>query len=663
MFLPARMRKLKVITLDEYMDSTVQALHDSGLVHIQDISEKIQTDPECAMIEQSKVKPITGKLSSFLMKTSGIIDFLDSVVEDNQTLAETIKEFINPPDIDAKDVEIISSEALVQYADDFLKEVESDIEPLELELNQLDAQKAEAESRLSIANRITNLDLDLSLLTDTEYTSYLMGSLPIESYDRLIKESSDITDELVIDLVKTDSKEEKIIIIVTLKEHADEISSFLRKLEFEKLEIQNLSGTPNELITNSNNEISEIENKKKSIVENLTVIAKKYEKNLLALKEQLEIEKEKSEIFDNFGETERTTLLEAWVPSKRLDEALDIIKTSTEENSVIEVEEPSGDCEDTPSLHDNPRFARPYEFLVDMYNPLKYNEIDPTIFFSIMFPFFFGFCLTDAGYGIIITILGLILWNGLGKYNRTMKSFGIVAVGCGIWSFVLGMAFNGFIGDLFPRFFNYNLPTVIASFDAFVKPQNILLMALIVGFIYLNMGFIMGAYNNYKYGNKEEAWTTQLVWIVMEIGIVVAVSGFILSNNILTILGVIIILIFFALLIRGGGLYGVMDVFSYIGNLLSFARLLALCLATGGFAMTVNILTELCFDMIPFVGILFGILVFFGGHLFNICFQSLGAFVNSLRLHYVEMFSIFVMGTKNKFEAFNADRVYTRLRR
>ena len=116
------------------------------------------------------------------------------------------------------------------------------------------------------------------------------------------------------------------------------------------------------------------------------------------------------------------------------------------------------------------------------------------------------------------------------------------------------------------------------------------------------------------------------------------------------------------MLIYANGAYGVMDVFGFMGDVLSYARLLALCLATGGIAMTVNILTNLCNDMIPVIGIVLAIFIFIFGHIANFLFQILGAFINSLRLHYVEFFSQFYMEGKNKFQAFKANRTFTKLK-
>ena len=77
MFKTARMRKIKIITLEKYISQTVDALHTRGILQISDISDCIQQDPELAeMVTPSKAAPQTGKLSSLLMKTSGISELL-----------------------------------------------------------------------------------------------------------------------------------------------------------------------------------------------------------------------------------------------------------------------------------------------------------------------------------------------------------------------------------------------------------------------------------------------------------------------------------------------------------------------------------------------------------------------------------------------------------
>ena len=113
MFKPAKMKKLKIITLDKYADSAVNSLHEAGLVRIHDISERIQQDAEWKQIlNPSHATPFLGKISSLLMKTTGTADFLDSVSRKDEGILTMAKGFINPPPVEKKEVEDLEVEEL-----------------------------------------------------------------------------------------------------------------------------------------------------------------------------------------------------------------------------------------------------------------------------------------------------------------------------------------------------------------------------------------------------------------------------------------------------------------------------------------------------------------------------------------------------------------------
>jgi V/A-type H+-transporting ATPase subunit I len=301
---------------------------------------------------------------------------------------------------------------------------------------------------------------------------------------------------------------------------------------------------------------------------------------------------------------------------------------------------------------------------VHMYSPPTYREFDPTILMAIVFPFFFGYCLTDAGYGMIDAIIGLIIIVGIGKNSKLMKNMGLILVACGVWAFILGMVTNGFIGDLFPRWILLApLPTTIHSIDAFVHPENILTIALVIGILHINLGMLIGAYNNITRGDVREALGAQILWFVLEAGIAAGIITYLVTGT--TTYAVYaaapLVLLWAGMMLYLNGAYGIMDVTGFLGNILSYARLLALCLSTGGIAMTVNILAGLSDSMIPYIGFILAPIVFVGGHVANCAFQSLGAFINSLRLHYVEFFSQFYIGGSSKFRAFRTKRKHTDL--
>ena len=667
MFKPAKMNKLKIITLDKYADSAVNSLHEAGIVQIHDISERIQNDAEWKQIlKPSKADPNTGKVSSLLMKTSGTLDFLESVKKGKKSIKETIKGFINPPTFEKKEVDVLSTGDLIEKAESAIVNVETETKGIEAQLTQLNSEKNKLEEAFKVADELKSFDVDFADLNELKYTVVITGKIPASGLEEFKEKAGTITDKFLIFETLADSEKSKKkalsknIIIITLPEYGEEFTGLLRRLEFERFELSELSGKPEEVMKNSQKRIQAIETEKETHLDELAVIAGKWKDTLLVLKEELEVEKERNEIFSSFGETKHTMMFEAWVTEKKMKKALETIDKSTEGYSVVEVSDPD-EKDDIPIHLDNPRFAKPYEMMVEMYSPPSYKEIDPTIFMAIMFPFFFGYCLTDAGYGIIDAIIGYILYRGLGKTNKTLRNFGIIFIACGAWAFILGMVTSGFIGDFFPRFIWGNtslaLPTTIPSWNAFVHPENILIVALLIGILHVNLGLIVGARNNIANGKIGEALGSQIDWIILESSIIVyLLTGSLIGAGVVAAIGL-------GIMIYYNGVIGVMDILSFMGTLLSYSRLLALCLSTGGIAMTVNILAQLSGNMIPYIGIILAPIIFIGGHIFNLAFQSLGAFIHSLRLHYVEFFSQFYEGGSSKFEPFQAERKFTKIRR
>ena len=666
MFKTARMRKIRIVTLEKYVAPTVDALHESGLVQVSDISESIQQDPELAeLVAPAKATPYTGKLSSLLMKTNGISELLGNSLSEGHGLKDTLMSFLSPDMPVQKEVEALSTEDFIKKAEDTLAQVESKTGVIEGKLAALDAETSELKSNKSLANRLSNFDMDLALLKDSKYTSTTVGRINAESSSEIKNELSKLTDELEIFTVPMDDKEGEIITVVTLKEFSDDVYSTLRKFDFEKIEIGDVEGTPQQIISNADSRLLTIDSERAAAKKELKAVAEQWDDEILALKEQLENEKKKNEILSSFVQTKDAYVLEAWVPVKDTEKVEQLVEKSSEGHCAFETIEVEGtDDEDVPVLQQNGWYSKPFEYLVDMYSPVRYNAMDPTIFVAITFPFFFGFCLTDAIYGLIVSAIGVVLLKGLGKVKESMNSFGWILIWSGLWAFILGMLTNGFIGDFPERIAGFRLPTVYGPVEAFKNPQNILIIAIAIGLLYVNIGFVLGAINNLRYGRKKEAIGSQLCWFVFEAGIILLALGYMMPaiGMIGYILGGILVLVTIGLLIWANGAYGMMDIFGFMGDVLSFARLLALCLATGGIAMTVNILAVMVNGMVPYVGIILAIIVFFGGHIANFAFQVLGAFINALRLNYVEFFAQFFEEGKGKFEAFKAKRTFTKLK-
>ena len=666
MFKTARMRKIRIVTLEKYVSPTVDALHESGLVQVSDISESIQQDPELAeLVTPAKATPYTGKLSSLLMKTNGISELLGDSLSEGHGLKDTLMSFISPDMPVQKEVEVLDTETFIQKAEDTLAQVESKTSVIEGKLAALDAETSELQSNKSLANRLSNFDMDLALLKDSKYTSTTVGRINAESTSEIKNELSKLTDELEIFTVPMDDNEGEIITVVTLKEFNDDVYSTLRKFDFEKIEVGDVEGTPQHIISKADSRLLTIESERAAVKQELRAVAEQWDDEILALKEQLENEKEKNEILSSFVQTKDAYVLEAWVPVKDTEKVEQLVEKSSDGHCAFETIEVEGtDDENVPVLQQNGWYSKPFEYLVDMYSPVRYNSIDPTIFVAITFPFFFGFCLTDAVYGLVVSAIGVVLLKGLGKIKESMHSFGWILIWSGLWAFILGMITNGFIGDFPERIAGFRLPTVFAPVEAFKHPETILIIAIAIGLIYVNIGFILGAINNLRYGRKKEALGSQICWFIFEAGIVFLALGYMMPaiGMIGIALGAVLLIAAIGILIWANGAFGLMDIFGFMGDVLSFARLLALCLATGGIAMTVNILAQMLDQMVPFAGIVLAVIVFIFGHIANFAFQVLGAFINALRLNYVEFFAQFFEEGKGKFDAFKAKRTFTKIK-
>ena len=666
MFKTARMRKIRIVTLEKYVAPTVDALHESGLIQVSDISESIQQDPELAeLVTSSKASPYTGKLSSLLMKTNGISELLGNSLSEGHGIKDLIMSFVSPDLPVQKEVEKLDTPIFIKQAEDTLAQVESKTSVIEEKLSALDAETSELQSNKSLANRLSNFDMDLALLKDSKYTSTTVGRINAESASEIKNELSKLTDELEVFTVPMDDDDGEIITVVTLKEFSDDVYSTLRKYDFEKIEVGDVEGTPQHIISKADSRLLTIESERDAVKKDLRAVAEQWDDEILALKEQLENEKEKNEILSSFVQTNDAYVLEAWVPVEDTEKVEQIVEKSSDGHCAFETIEVEGtDDENVPILQQNGWYSKPFEYLVDMYAPVRYNAIDPTIFVAITFPFFFGFCLTDAVYGLVVAAIGVVLLKGVGKIKESMHSFGWILIWSGLWAVVLGLITNGFIGDFPERIAGFRLPTVFAPVEAFKHPETILVIAIAVGLIYVNIGFILGAINNLRYGRTKEALGSQICWFIFEAGLIFLVLGFMMPaiGMIGMALGAILILAAIGILIWANGAFGLMDIFGFLGDVLSFARLLALCLATGGIAMTVNILAQMLDQMVPFAGIVLAVIVFIFGHIANFAFQVLGAFINALRLNYVEFFAQFFEEGRGKFDAFKAKRTFTKLK-
>jgi V/A-type H+-transporting ATPase subunit I len=318
------------------------------------------------------------------------------------------------------------------------------------------------------------------------------------------------------------------------------------------------------------------------------------------------------------------------------------------------------DGEEPPVEIENHPLVQPFEAVTRLYGMPGHKDLDPTAYLAGFFFLFFGLSLTDVGYGLFLMVAGALVVTVL-KVSDATKLFAKLLFFVGLATVFAGALFGGYLG-----IDSAQLPQVlqdIAYYDPIGNPLPVFYLALSLGVFQVMVGMLLKIYSEYKNGRFVSGVIEQGPWFFT---FCVAILALLTSLEYVAILpmAIVVNLIYVGVALvaisgffRGeGGVFGkimssaarLYDSIGYFSDILSYSRLLALGLATTALAFAVNLIAGMVID-VPYVGLILAGIILLIGHAFNLAVNTLGAFIHSARLQFVEFFGKFIDGTGREF--------------
>lgn len=660
MFTPKKMSRLLIVASKEQLAPITGALYRTHLFHIEDFVVDGREGYDGFAIG----KPLEGasEASVDLVKVRSMANVF-------AIAPDAVEPSGRKRDADVRSV--IERE---------LPAIEKELSDLTTRRGKLETLIKECEQKIAEITPFAQIPADLSVYSGYERFTVIAGH---------VAKNVTIPDPAEFRIVA--GKTNHFIVAIVPNERRSDVERQLQEAGFVAAPIPSESGMPQARIDEYKAKIHEAQAEIASINLNIDAIRQKHTDFLVACEEVLKADVEQAEAPLRFATTDQTFVAEGWVPSGTVADVTDtVMKASGGKAYVTEL--PVGAHDVVPVEYNNPTFAQPSQFFMDIYARPKYTEIDPTLMLSIVFPIFFGLILGDVGYGLILLALCLGLRRYIkgedGEYFlKILRNASIVSIFFGL----LNSEFLGFSMGYTPISFSRHLAAEGGGHGPLIP--ELLILAIWIGILHISLGRILGMVNHARQDHGEhriKAVLANFGWLAVMWGLLIIIWSAIpmpLMPNLIhfpllakiaglpmgvpginatMVLGGIMILAGVVFIARDSVLE-VVELPTIISHVLSYARLVAVGLSSVAIAMVVNfiaigMLIEPQLEHISIIGIvviLAGVVVFILGHALNTALGILGGGLHSIRLHYVEFFTKFYKGGGLKYNPFGLKRRFT----
>ena len=631
-----KMKKATMIALQSEKNEILSSLQKFGYLQIVNLEEQMEQGFED--LQPDSDNEAVGRLEAKLSQVKYSLDFLGKFNKEKKPL------FAQKIQVDeSKHKEYLENE-------EKLNEIYEDCRSIDSKFTEIKSSETKLNNIISQLNPWLSLNENLEDIGATKNTNTILGFIAGKYEEELIAAVN--AEDLHAYLVKVGAEKENSFFMVTYHKACEEkIAQLLKQAGWTKVTFSEYSGTPKDNVERHKSEINELENIKKELVKKAEALVPEIG-FLEILYDLISIEKDRRTVVKDFVKTDKTFMLQGWLPEKFTGNMTKVLDGITDKYTTS-FEDP-GEEDEMPVLLDNPKPVKPYEMITDLYSVPNAKGIDPNIFMAPFFVVFFGMMVTDAVYGIFMSaVTGYVLYKY--KPQGGMKNMMWIMFFGGISTFFWGGIFGGWLGDLIkikPWWFN--------PLD---EPLRMLIFCLILGVVHLYTGYILQAYQSIKAGNFMDAIYDQVLWLMLLTGLIfLALPPLAVVGKYMAIIGAAGTVIFSARSEKNifkrliSGVLALYNVSGFLGDVLSYSRLFALCLATGVIAQVFNAMGVMMGGSIIGKIIMVAFLAF--AHVFNTALGVLGAYVHTSRLQYVEFFGKFYEGEGKPFNPFRIKTKY-----
>ena len=539
---------------------------------------------------------------------------------------------------------------------------------------------------VKLENQIESLAPWMSLEVPMTYrgtrsTAFLVGTMSramtMEEIRTAVAEHAPDLDAYDVTILSAD-KDLTYLAVVCLRKDADKLEDALRASGFARPS-QMVSKVPSELKKNLEEQIQQLNSKTKQI-ESQIAEYKDYRNDLRLFVDYYRIRAEKYQILGQIPQSKQTFFISGYVP----EGAVPLLKEKIGNayNCTVDVEEIKEE-EEPPVLLKNGKISSAVEGVLESYGLPHKGEVDPTQIMSVFYIVLFGMMLSDAAYGLLVSLVCFIALKKFPRMAEGLAKSIRLFMYCGISTLIWGVLFGGYFGNVVDIvsevYFGHKVVIPALWFVPLNNPMKLLIFSLGLGIVHLFFGLGIKGYSYIKNKDYMGFLCDVVFWYMLLVGLLlmlipsdlfasiaqakIVFPPFVnLLAKVLAIGGAVGLLLFAARDNKNFGLrlalgaYELYNITGWLSDVLSYSRLLALGLATGVIASVVNQMGSMMGTSV--LGVIGFIVVFIVGHTLNLAINLLGAYVHTNRLQFVEFFGKFYEGGGRPFNPFKQNTKY-----